>query len=58
MVLCETLVRKHMGTVEPSVLRSYLRGFRDEPSTPLNLDFDAFVEVYNSIVGEQRRGGL
>ena len=46
------------GGAEETVLRKYLQTFRTEPSTPLNLDFDAFVGVYNSFVTAQLNGEL
>jgi hypothetical protein len=47
-----------MEPVNRNLLASYLRRFRVEPGTPLNLDFDAFVEVYNSFLAEERSGRL
>ena len=59
LVLCQKLlVRKSQKWVEESRLAKYLLRFRTEPATPLNLDFDAFVGVYNSILSAQASGAL
>ena len=58
LVLCEGLVTKHGANVARSALEAFLRGFRTEPSTPLELDFEAFVDVYNAFLLAQQRGAL
>ena len=49
---------QRMEAVEDDVLRRYLFPLRTEPTTPLNLDFDAFVGIYNRFVALQASGEL
>ena len=45
-----------MQAVDDSLLSDYFKGYRTEPSTPLELDFEAFVSVYNDFVLAQQNG--
>ena len=58
VVLCLSLTAKHGTAIEERVMRKYLVSLRTEPSTPLNLDFDDFVDVYNKFVHAQASGKL
>ena len=58
LALFAQLLRKRMEAVDDEVLRRYLRTYREQPETPLNLDFDAFVAVYNTFVSRLRSGQL
>ena len=58
LVLLQQLSRKRMLIVADEVLLGYVRTFRKEASTPLNLDFDDFVDVYNKFVHAQASGKL
>ena len=54
LVLCEQILGKQNRAVDRATLAQYLTTFREEPDTPLNLDFDAFVSVYNSFSAKMR----
>ena len=58
LALCASLLLKVMGAVDERLLARYLLRFRSDPATPLALDFDAFVGVYNSFLAEERSGRL
>lgn len=58
LVLFQKLMRRRMAIVEQKVLCEYLQSFRADPDTPLNLEFDAFVGVYNSFLTAQATGEL
>jgi hypothetical protein len=51
-------MEKRTGSVDQPELRKYLVRYRTDPSTPLNLDFDAFVVVFNAFLAAQRSGDL
>ena len=60
LVLFSNLLRKYDGNhpFSDTVLARYLTRLRKEPSTPLNLEFDAFVSVYNGLLDAQVTGEL
>ena len=56
--LFDQLLRARSTASDERILATYLKRFRTEPSTPLNLDFDAFAGVYNSFLAAQASGEL
>ena len=59
VVLFSTLLqRRGEAIVDEGLLAGYLLRFRTEAQTPLELDFDSFVNVYNSFLEAQQSGEL
>ena len=57
VALCAQLLRVQAARAT-AVLAAYVQRFRDDPAVPLNLDFDAFVRVYNALLKAQMSGEL
>ena len=57
VVLCAQLLRAEGPSASEGLAR-YVQRFRTAPDAPLNLDFDAFVGVYNSLIQAQSSGEL
>ena len=47
---CLALFEKLTSNQQADVLAEYMRSFRTSPDTPLDLEFDQFVHVYNSFL--------
>ena len=58
LALFQKLMRKRMAGTDAKVLTEYMRRFRKSPDTPLDLEFDEFVKVYNSFLEEWEGGAF